>query len=176
MSNLPKRRKNFGDESFPKTSLFKGLTTSQRQPRRAERPRAVSANISYAKMTPARTVGGKNVSNDTSIEDIKALLSVITSIDIGELALFAKKFKAAANTVKKIIVLGEHASFVKAIKNNKILSVQIKLAILYRIGKLDQKSQYHSPTRREVPKLCTLHPTALFACLTSGKAAILWLS
>ncbi|GBP55019.1 hypothetical protein EVAR_34494_1 [Eumeta japonica] len=34
-----------------------------------------------------------NVSNDLSTENIKVLLSVISSIDIGELPLLAKKFK-----------------------------------------------------------------------------------
>ncbi|GBP28333.1 hypothetical protein EVAR_11795_1 [Eumeta japonica] len=62
----------------------------------------------------------KNTSNYTSTEDIKVLLSVITSIDIGALALFAKKFQVATNPVEKIIVFAEHASLVEAIKNNKI--------------------------------------------------------
>ncbi|GBP52319.1 hypothetical protein EVAR_38465_1 [Eumeta japonica] len=57
----------------------------------------------------------KIVSNDTSTEDIKVLLSVITSV-IGELARFAKKFKGAVNPVEKIIFLAEHASFVEAFK------------------------------------------------------------
>ncbi|GBP18270.1 hypothetical protein EVAR_9113_1 [Eumeta japonica] len=62
----------------------------------------------------------KNITNDTSTEDIKVMLSVITSIDIEELALLAKKFKGVANPVEKIIVLAEHASLVEANKNNKI--------------------------------------------------------
>ncbi|GBP14346.1 hypothetical protein EVAR_92345_1 [Eumeta japonica] len=44
--------------------------------------------------------------------DIKVLLSVITSLDIGKLALLVKKFKAAANPVEKIVVLVEHTSLV----------------------------------------------------------------
>ncbi|GBP60766.1 hypothetical protein EVAR_41105_1 [Eumeta japonica] len=40
-----------------------------------------------------RKDSSKNVSNDTSTEDFKVLLSVITSIDIGELALLAKKLR-----------------------------------------------------------------------------------
>ncbi|GBP62111.1 hypothetical protein EVAR_53889_1 [Eumeta japonica] len=62
-----------------------------------------------------------------STEDIKVLLLAISSIDIGELTFLAKKFKAAANPVEKIIDLAVHASFVKAIQNNTITSVQIKL-------------------------------------------------
>ncbi|GBP82704.1 hypothetical protein EVAR_64592_1 [Eumeta japonica] len=61
-----------------------------------------------------------NVPNVTSTEDIKILLSVINSIDIDELALLTKKFKAAANPVEKIIILAEHTSLVETIKNNKI--------------------------------------------------------
>ncbi|GBP29470.1 hypothetical protein EVAR_22082_1 [Eumeta japonica] len=55
----------------------------------------------------------KNASNDTSTEDIKVLLSVITSTDIGEHALLAEKFKTAANPVGKIIILAEKASLVE---------------------------------------------------------------
>ncbi|GBP44717.1 hypothetical protein EVAR_81485_1 [Eumeta japonica] len=48
----------------------------------------------------------------------------------------------------------------------------------YRDKKLDQKSHYLSPTRREDPKLCTLNPSArlLVFALTLGKAAVLWIS
>ncbi|GBP07168.1 hypothetical protein EVAR_92074_1 [Eumeta japonica] len=88
---------------------------------RTERPRAVPANVSYAKMTAGpRKDPPKNFLNDTSTENIKVLLSVITSVDIGELVLLAKKFKGAASPVEKIIVLVEHASLVETIKNNKI--------------------------------------------------------
>ncbi|GBP16784.1 hypothetical protein EVAR_13394_1 [Eumeta japonica] len=74
-------------------------------PCRAERPRAISANISFSKMTAGlRKNPSKNVSNGASIEDIKVLLSVVTSIDIGELALLAKKFKATANPMEKIVL------------------------------------------------------------------------
>ncbi|GBP73696.1 hypothetical protein EVAR_51609_1 [Eumeta japonica] len=54
-----------------------------------------------------------NVPSDTSTEDIKVLLSMIFIIDIGEIALLAKKFKAAANPVKKILLLAEHAPLVE---------------------------------------------------------------
>ncbi|GBP18134.1 hypothetical protein EVAR_12915_1 [Eumeta japonica] len=81
---------------------------------RAEHPRAVMANLSYAKATASpRKDPPKNVSNYTSTEDIKVLLSVTTSTDIGELALLAKKFKAAANPAGKIIVLVEHSRLCK---------------------------------------------------------------
>ncbi|GBP76805.1 hypothetical protein EVAR_42655_1 [Eumeta japonica] len=56
-----------------------------------------------------------NVPNVTSTEDIKTLLSVINSIDVGEFALLAKKFKVAANFEEKIIILAEHASLVKGL-------------------------------------------------------------
>ncbi|GBP41448.1 hypothetical protein EVAR_36204_1 [Eumeta japonica] len=62
----------------------------------------------------------KNVPNDTYTEDIIVLFSVIISIDISELGFHAKKFKAAANPVEKIIVLAKHPSLVESINNNKI--------------------------------------------------------
>ncbi|GBP58536.1 hypothetical protein EVAR_34538_1 [Eumeta japonica] len=61
-----------------------------------------------------------NVPIDTATEDITVLLSVISTIDIDEIVLVAKKFKAAANPVEKNILLAENAQHVEAIKNNKI--------------------------------------------------------
>ncbi|GBP33431.1 hypothetical protein EVAR_6779_1 [Eumeta japonica] len=54
-----------------------------------------------------------SASNDTSNEDTKVLLSMISIIDIGEIALLTKKIKTAGNPVEKIIVLGECASLVE---------------------------------------------------------------
>ncbi|GBP68748.1 hypothetical protein EVAR_99018_1 [Eumeta japonica] len=88
------------------------------KPRRAERPRAVTQNLSYAKAT-----AGLRKDPSTNIapsENIKALMSVISIIDIGEIVLLTNKFKAAANLVEKILILAEYAPLVEAIKNSKI--------------------------------------------------------
>ncbi|GBP86629.1 hypothetical protein EVAR_85762_1 [Eumeta japonica] len=90
------------------------------RPRRAEHPRAVIANLSHAKATAGshKDSPTNNAPNNTSTEDIKALISVTTSIDIGEVALLAKKFKAATNPVEKICLLAEQAPLVIALKKN----------------------------------------------------------
>ncbi|GBP75626.1 hypothetical protein EVAR_99226_1 [Eumeta japonica] len=105
--------------------------------------RAVSDNLSYAKATAgSRTDPPTNSAPITSpSKDIKALVSMISIIDISEIVFPANKFKAAANPLENILILAEHAPLVEAIKNNKILPVQniISLVIPYRVGKLDQK-------------------------------------
>ncbi|GBP71138.1 hypothetical protein EVAR_37233_1 [Eumeta japonica] len=107
----PKRKANLKLTNNKKAPPPPAQTALRRTP-----ARAFIVNLSYAKTTAEpRKDPPKNVSNDTSTEDIKVLLSVITSIDIGELAFLAKKLKAAANPVEKIVVLAEHVSLVEAI-------------------------------------------------------------
>ncbi|GBP24650.1 hypothetical protein EVAR_15856_1 [Eumeta japonica] len=73
---------------------------------------------SYAKATagPRTDPPPQTKTNSTPSENIKALMSVISIIDIGEVVLLANKFKAAANPVEKILILAEHAPLVEAIK------------------------------------------------------------
>ncbi|GBP32011.1 hypothetical protein EVAR_21044_1 [Eumeta japonica] len=77
--------------------------------------------FSYAKVTVGpRKDPPKNVSNDTSTEDIKVLLSVMTSINTSMTRASRKKIQGRANPLEKIIVLAGHSSLVEAIKNNLI--------------------------------------------------------
>ncbi|GBP54960.1 hypothetical protein EVAR_50404_1 [Eumeta japonica] len=84
--------------------------------------RAVRQNLSYAKATagPRKDPPTNSAPSTSPSEDIKALMLVISIVDIGEIVLLANKFKAAANPVEKILILAEHAPLVEAIKNNKI--------------------------------------------------------
>ncbi|GBP43761.1 hypothetical protein EVAR_28936_1 [Eumeta japonica] len=84
--------------------------------------RAVTGNLSYAKATArfCKNPSTNSAPKNSSTEDIKALMSMISVIDIGEIALLAKKSKAAANPVEKILLIAEHAPLVEAIKNNKM--------------------------------------------------------
>ncbi|GBP75526.1 hypothetical protein EVAR_53567_1 [Eumeta japonica] len=84
--------------------------------------RAVTASLSYAKATVGfcKDPPTNSAPNKTSIEDVEALVSMISIVDIGETASLAKKFKAAADPVEKILLFAGHASLVEAIKNNKI--------------------------------------------------------
>ncbi|GBP95099.1 Nucleic-acid-binding protein from transposon X-element [Eumeta japonica] len=93
---------------------------AQAAPRRAP-ARAVTHKLSYAKATagPRTDPPPQTKTNLTPSENIKALMSVISIIDIGEVVLLANKFKTAANPVEKILILAEHAPLVEAIKNNK---------------------------------------------------------
>ncbi|GBP07918.1 Nucleic-acid-binding protein from transposon X-element [Eumeta japonica] len=90
---------------------------TQAAPRRGP-ARAVTRNISYTKATAGPRKDPPTKTNTAPSENIKALMSVISIIDIGEVVLLANKFKAAANPVEKKLILAEHA--VEAIKNNKI--------------------------------------------------------
>ncbi|GBP97659.1 Nucleic-acid-binding protein from transposon X-element [Eumeta japonica] len=91
-----------------------------RRPRRAERPRAVSSTLSYARAAAEpRNAPPAAKNNPTSADDLSQLMSIITVIDTSELAILAKKFRTAANPTEKLICLIEHASLVEAIKNNK---------------------------------------------------------
>ncbi|GBP36379.1 hypothetical protein EVAR_87958_1 [Eumeta japonica] len=75
---------------------------AQAAPRRAP-ARAVTQRLSYAKATagPRTDPPPQSKINPTPSENIKALMSVISIIDIGEVVLLANKFKAAANPVEK---------------------------------------------------------------------------
>ncbi|GBP15502.1 hypothetical protein EVAR_9281_1 [Eumeta japonica] len=92
----------------------------QTTPRRVP-PCSITASLSYAKPTTdsRKDPLTNNAPKNTFTEDIKALMSMISIIDIGEIALLTKKFKDAANPMAKILLLTEHASLVKAFKNNK---------------------------------------------------------
>ncbi|GBP52255.1 hypothetical protein EVAR_83116_1 [Eumeta japonica] len=89
--------------------------------RRAEHPRAWS-QIIYPTRKQQRIPQDPPTNRapiTSSTEDIRALMSMISIIDIGEIVLLAKKFKAAANPEEKILILAEEAPLMEAIKNNK---------------------------------------------------------
>ncbi|GBP09534.1 hypothetical protein EVAR_76547_1 [Eumeta japonica] len=77
----------------------------------------VKQNLSYAKATTGpRKAPSTRLTALRAAENIKALMSMISIIDIGKIVLLANKFKAVANPVKKILILIEHAPLVEAIK------------------------------------------------------------
>ncbi|GBP37245.1 hypothetical protein EVAR_35678_1 [Eumeta japonica] len=67
---------------------------------------AVTQNLSYAKATagPGKNPPTNSQPSTSPSEEIKALMSVISIIDIGEIVLLANKFKAAANPVEKVLI------------------------------------------------------------------------
>ncbi|GBP20747.1 hypothetical protein EVAR_14472_1 [Eumeta japonica] len=92
----------------------------QTAPRRAP-ARTFMDNISHAKATAGSREDPpiNSAPITSSSEDIKALMSMISIIDVGEIVLLANKFKTTPKPVEKILILAEHAPIV-AIKNNKI--------------------------------------------------------
>ncbi|GBP55025.1 hypothetical protein EVAR_46321_1 [Eumeta japonica] len=105
---------------------------AQAAPRRAP-ARAVTQKLSYAKATagPHTDPPPQTKTNSTPSENIKALMSVISIIEIGEVVLLANKFKAAANPVEKIQILAEHALLVEAIKNSRVAGYLSSVKILH---------------------------------------------
>ncbi|GBP57113.1 Nucleic-acid-binding protein from transposon X-element [Eumeta japonica] len=87
-------------------------------PRRAP-ARAVSKNATYANVTAGRRKDPPKTKSDVSTDTLSQIMSVISIIDINELADLAKSFKAASNPVEKLLILAKHASLVETIKNNK---------------------------------------------------------
>ncbi|GBP33597.1 hypothetical protein EVAR_32095_1 [Eumeta japonica] len=88
------------------------------RPGRVSAP-VITANMSYAKVTagPRKDPSKNKAPIDMSTEDIKVLLSMISIIDNGEVALLVKKFKAEKKN--KSSLSSEHAPLVEAIKSNK---------------------------------------------------------
>ncbi|GBP00105.1 hypothetical protein EVAR_74398_1 [Eumeta japonica] len=89
-------------------------------PRRAP-ARVVTDSLSYAKATTGyhKDPPFNSAPITSSSKDIKAMMSTISIINIGEIVLLAKKFKAAANPMEKILILVEHAPLVEAIRITK---------------------------------------------------------
>ncbi|GBP12561.1 Nucleic-acid-binding protein from transposon X-element [Eumeta japonica] len=81
--------------------------------------RAVSKNTTYANITAGRRKDPPKSKSDVSTDTLSQIMSVISIIDINELADLAKSFKAASNPVEKLLILAKHASLVETIKNNK---------------------------------------------------------
>ncbi|GBP93841.1 ATP-dependent DNA helicase PIF6 [Eumeta japonica] len=100
---IPSRTANYlYCQRAPKRKISTKSNNKNRPPaaqaHRAQLPRGFSANASHAKVTVGpRKHPLRNAPNDTSAEDDEVLLAVIETIDIGGLALFAKKSKTAAN-------------------------------------------------------------------------------
>ncbi|GBP84785.1 hypothetical protein EVAR_66655_1 [Eumeta japonica] len=91
------------------TALQRALTTKTQ----TGHPPAffVTDNLFYAKATAGSRKDPPTHSAPITSpsEEIKALMSMIFIIDIGEIVLLTNKFKAAANPVEKIFILAEHA-------------------------------------------------------------------
>ncbi|GBP98126.1 hypothetical protein EVAR_100961_1 [Eumeta japonica] len=84
------------------------------------RPRALSLRLTRRTAARPHSIPPTGKQNQTSAaNDLNQLMSIISIIDTNELAIFSKKFRAAANPTEKLICLIEHASLVEAIKNNK---------------------------------------------------------
>ncbi|GBP76628.1 hypothetical protein EVAR_54589_1 [Eumeta japonica] len=98
-----------GYPQAPKRKIIPKIMITIKKSSRSLKPRqalacAVSANILYAKMTAGLYKDpSKNVSKDTSTEDVTVLLSVITSINIGELTLLAKNSRLSRIPWKKLL-------------------------------------------------------------------------
>ncbi|GBP47847.1 hypothetical protein EVAR_43538_1 [Eumeta japonica] len=90
----------------------------QQSPRRTP-ARAVSKNTTYANVTAGRRKDPPKSNSDVSTDTLSQIMSVISIIDINELADLAKSFKTASNPVEKLLILTKHASLVETIKNNK---------------------------------------------------------
>ncbi|GBP66714.1 Zinc finger MYM-type protein 1 [Eumeta japonica] len=71
------------------------------KPRRAGRPRTRSRKDEKATAGPRKDPPTNSAPSTSPSENIKALISVISIIDIGEIVLLANKFRAAANPVEK---------------------------------------------------------------------------
>ncbi|GBP55161.1 Probable RNA-directed DNA polymerase from transposon BS [Eumeta japonica] len=114
--------------------------------------RAVTDNLSYAKATAGsrKDPPSNSAPITSSSEDIKALMSMISIIDIGKIVLLANKFKAAVNPVENTLILAEHSSLVEAIKNNKIEPVQniISLIIPYQVETKNRDDRYGKAANR----------------------------
>ncbi|GBP56061.1 hypothetical protein EVAR_43823_1 [Eumeta japonica] len=89
-------------------------------PRRAT-ARTVSNTLTYARAaTGPRSVPPTTKLNQFSTaDDLKQLLSIILVIDTNELAILARKFRAAANPTEKLSSLVEQASILETIKSSK---------------------------------------------------------
>ncbi|GBP71354.1 hypothetical protein EVAR_57739_1 [Eumeta japonica] len=74
--------------------------------------RPISKNTSHANVTAGRRKDAPKTNSDVSTDTLSQIMSVISIIDINGLADLAKSFKAASNSVEKLLILAKHASLV----------------------------------------------------------------